>query len=394
MAAGIMTVRRPRNVLSLLALAAVFAGCEEEALTSVEIVHPTLIEVSPNDFLAEVPCQLGPGSMQVYVATLHDHGPELVDGADDGQGGAGGEGGGAGAPAVAGAPGTELAFPRRSNPVSCGTAVGFARVTAGHYYSVDIQGFDRDDLIVHEPGVDVTFDGPPPPVRDIATGETVAPRWTTRCGKGMARTALVRRIRECTPIVDARPSSVTAVELRPDLALGSTACGAGAGDVDHFEVTTASGTRTVTCGEPLLIEDVATDRTLVLGVLAFAAGDSTAVFGTTCTAAPRTGVTVTAACSAFTDKGALEVDPVAAASALGLRCDALRELTVTAEGEAPLRVRPSACGTLVPLVGLARGTQTVTIVGSPSDGSPDVTGTCAATVVPGQRVLATCSLGP
>jgi hypothetical protein len=388
MAAGIMTVRRPRNVLSFLALAALAAGCEEQELTSTGIVHPTLIEVSPADFLDGVPCQLGPGSMQVYVATLHDHGPDVID-ETPGEGGAGGETGEGGATS-----GPELGFPRRSNPVSCGTAVGFAQVTPEHRYSVEIQGFDRDDLIVHEPGVEATFDAPPPPVRDIETGETVAARWTASCGKGTARSALVRRLRNCSPIADAQPSDLTAVELRPDLALGNAACGAGAGDVDHFEVTSVSGTRTLTCGEALRIEDAAPGRTLVFGVLAFSAGDADAVLGATCTATATAGVTTTASCSPFTDKGALEIDPTAAASALGLSCDALRELTVTAPGEAPLRVRPSACGSLVPIVGLSRGTQTVEIVGSPADGAASVTGTCSATVIPNQRSLAACSMRP
>jgi hypothetical protein len=391
MAAGIMTVRRPRNVSSFLALAALVA-CAEQELTSTGIVHPTLIEVSPDDFIAEVPCELGPGSMQLYVATLHDHGPDLSGETSSGEqpdAGEGGEGGGGGASSD-----PELGFPRRSNPVSCGTAVGFAQVTAGNRYSVDIQGFDRADLVVHEPGVEATFDAPPPPVRDIATGETVPARWTTSCGKGTARSSLVRRLRECSPIVDAQPSALTVVELRPDLALGSTTCGAGAGDVDHFEVTSASGSHTLTCGEGLRIEDAVPGRTLVLGVLAFASDDADATLGAICTATPTAGVTVAANCGPFTDKGALDVDPAAAASALGLSCDMLRELTVTAPGAAPLRVRPSACGSLVPLVGLARGSQTVEIVGSPADGAPDVSGTCTATVIPSQRSLATCSMRP
>jgi hypothetical protein len=392
MAAGIMTVRRPRNVSSFLALAALMAGCEEQELTSTGIVHPTLIEVSPSDFLAEVPCELGPGSMQLYVATLHDHGPDLSgetpsdERPDAGQGGEGGGGGTSSDP--------ELGFPRRSNPVSCGTAVGFAQVTAGHRYSVDIQGFDRAGLVVHEPGVEATFDAPPPPVRDIATGEPVAARWTTSCAKGTARSSLVRRLRDCAPIVDAQPNTLTAVELRPDLALGSTTCGAGAGDVDHFEVTSASGSHTLTCGEGLRIEDVVAGRTLVLGVLAFASGDADATLGATCTAIPTAGVTVTAHCGPFTDKGALDVDPAAAAAALGLSCDTLRELTVTAPGAAPIRVRPSACGSLVPLVGLPRGTQSVEIVAIPADGAAEVPGTCTATVIPSQRALATCAMRP
>jgi hypothetical protein len=296
-----MAAWRPRNAFPFLALAAAINGCEEQALTSTGIVHPTLMEVSPDDFLAEVPCLVGPGSMQVYVATLHDRGPAYVVEADagtpDASGGAAGAGdaGGAG-----GAPdGTEARPPRRSNPVSCGAAVGFARVTPGRRYSVDIQAFDRSDLYVHEAGQEVDDEVPPPPVRDVTTGEPVAARWTTTCGKTMpatSRAAVVRRIRGCEPLVDHQPTSVTAVELRPDLALGDTRCGSGVGDVDHFEVTTPSGTTSLSCGESLTIADATAERTLVLGVLAFSAGDAAAVLGTTCTAVAQSGVTVSASC--------------------------------------------------------------------------------------------------
>jgi hypothetical protein len=393
MAAWIMAAWRPRIAFPFLALAAALAGCDEQELTSTGIVHPTLIEVSPTDFLAEVPCLAGPGAMQTYVVTLHDHGfaPDVDPdaGAPDAEGGAGGAGGATSDP--------EVRLPRRSNPVSCGTAVGFARVTPEHRYSVDIDAYDRADLVVHEPGVEVDEELPPPPVKDAATGETVAARWTTTCGKKAkttARSGVVRRIRNCEPLVDHQPSSLTAVELRPELALGDATCGSGAGDVDHFEVTTPTDTQTLACGEPLLVADAVANRTLVLDVLAFSAGDPQAVLGSTCTAAPRTGVTVSATCSPFTDKGALEIDPAAAASALGLACDALRELTLTAPGAAPVRVRPSSCGSLVPVVGLARGDQTVAVVATPADGSAEVPGSCSANVVPGRRVLASCDRLP
>jgi hypothetical protein len=392
----IMAARLRKNVLSFLALAAALASCEDPVATTSGVVHPTLVEVSPEDFLMEVPCQVGPGSMQVYVATLYDHGPLPLDdgsaGADGGLSAGGGEGGGWSPPSVPGAD-----FPRRSNPVSCGTAVGFGSVTPGNRYSVGIQAFDREDLMVHEPFVEVVPEATVPDVRDVATGEVVPPRWTGTCGRlkpATARTSVVRRIRECTPLVDHQPSAVTGVELRPELALGTVDCGSGAGKVDHFEVTTSSGTRSVPCGEALVIDDATAGRTLVLEVLAFAAGESAALLGTTCTAVPISGVTVTATCSPFTDKGALEVDPSAAATALGLGCDTLRELTITPDGAAPLRVRPSACGSLVPLVGLPRGDQTVSVVAVPGDGSAGVTGTCSGTVVPGQRVLASCSVQP
>jgi hypothetical protein len=290
----------------------------------------------------------------------------------------------------------EVGFGRRSDPVACNTAVGFANVTPENVYSVDIQAFDRADLVVHEPGVEVTPDTPPPDVRDAATLEVVTPRWTTLCGdpKVIARAAVVRRVRNCAPLVDAQPGALTGVELRPELALGSVKCGSGAGKVDHFEVTTASGTETLACGDALTIADAPAGRTLVLDVLAFEAGETEALLGTTCTAVPTSGVTVTGSCSPFTDKGALEVDPSEAAAALGVACDTLRELTLTAPGAAPVRVRPAACGSLVPLLGLPRGSQAVEVVATPADGSAAVAGTCSGAVVPGRRVLASCALTP
>jgi hypothetical protein len=385
-----------KSVLSFLALAAGLASCEDPVPSSTGIVHPTLVEVSPEDFLGDVACQVGPGSMQVYVATLYDHGPLPIDDGSAGAGGeanaGGGEGGGSSPPLVPGA-----SYPRRSNPVSCGTAVGFARVTPGNRYSVAIQAFDREDLIVHEPFVEVVPGETVPDVRDVTTGEIVPPRWTGVCGRdrpATARTSVVRRIRDCSPLVDRQPSTTGGVELRPELALGEVACGTGPGEVEHFEVTTSSGTQMLPCGDALPIEEVSPGRTLVIDVLAFAAGETTAVLGTTCTAVPTAGVTVTATCSPFTDKGALEIDPIAAATALGVGCDTLRELTIAEEGATPLRVRPSACGSLVPVFGLPRGKRSVTVVAVPGDGSAPVTGTCSGTVVPGQRVLASCAVQP
>lgn len=380
---------RPRGILfSFVALAA-FAGCEETETTAPEVVHPTLVEVSPDDFLSGVPCGVGPGSMQVYVATLFDHGPRQWDESESDGGSAGGAGGAGGEEPR---PGEAI---RRSGPVACTTAVGFAGVTPGNQYSIELEAFDRADVVVTD--TDGDPDAGLPVVLDPATEEVVPARWTTSCGKNplaTARASAVRRIRNCSPLVDHQPSTVTLVELRPERALVDVGCGTGSGDVKRFEVTTPAGTTSLPCGEALTVEDVTAGRTLVLDVLAFRAGDSAAALGTTCTAVPTKGVTVEATCSPFTDKGALEIDPAAAAAALGASCDTLRELTITAPGAAPLRVLPSSCGTLVPLVGLERGEQTVGVVATPSDGSAALAGTCAATVVPGRRVLASCALSP
>lgn len=367
-------------------------ACDDQELITTGIVHPTLVEVSPADFLGDVPCQTGPGSAEVYVATLHDYGPAPVD---EGAGGEAGAAGAASAPTgCAAIRGKPLGVPRRSMPVECGTTVGFARVTPDHCYSVDIEAFDRADVVVQDPEDAVDAGEPPPPVTDPVTGETVPPRWTTTCGKATARAAVVRRIRECEPLVDHQPGSTTAVEIRPDLALGSAKCGAGAGEVDHFELSTGDAVDTLGCGDPLVLDTTPAARTLVISALAFSAGDSAAMLGATCTAEVHAGVTVTATCLPFSDKGALEIDPRAAASALGVDCGALRELTLTTAGAAPLRVRPPQCGSLVPFFGLARGDQNVAVVATPRDGSASVTGRCTGSVVPGQRVLATCGAEP
>src|SRR3954469_23353084 len=62
-----------------------FAGCSSTAATTVPVTHPTMIEVSPDDFLGDVPCSSSGAGLKRYVAPLIDTNQTF--------GGIGGEGG-------------------------------------------------------------------------------------------------------------------------------------------------------------------------------------------------------------------------------------------------------------------------------------------------------------
>ena len=75
MGAGSMPTRPTlTNPLPLLLLGALL-GCEETTVPVEGVYHPTLIQVSPDNFLGTVPCRPGAtGAMQTYVATIFDVG--------------------------------------------------------------------------------------------------------------------------------------------------------------------------------------------------------------------------------------------------------------------------------------------------------------------------------
>jgi hypothetical protein len=223
--------RRPLAPLALLATSFLLAGCSEETVPEQGIAHPTLVEVSPDDFLGRVRCIDAPGAMRRYVATVFDidafRDPEDESSEPDA--------GSSDCPpyddAVFALPSSTV---RRGDghvtAMPCTQNVGFSRIVAGHRYYAEIDGYDRDDLIALAPGSRVLYD----PV----TFERVEPRWTASCSKcapvkGLSY--LVRRIGSCGTLEDSAPVAEALVDVSIDDALAGLACGSHAGAVERFE---------------------------------------------------------------------------------------------------------------------------------------------------------------
>lgn len=417
------TLRQITNGTGLLALlgALALAACSDGTTNIVTVVHPTLVSVEPEDFLGTVPCVDGAGAMRTYVATIWDMGIEAPDD-----------------PAELGSVPRPDWFPLPSSgPIPCTQSVGFARVIPGHRYYAEIRGYDRANLVQLLPSVDVLF--------DAETGERVAPRWSTQCtrslrpsnappsatagmggtagtagtagmggtsGSGLeyqygveARPTTTRTIHGCNPLVDAQPSDLRSVSVSLTQALGSVSCGSTDDAIERFEVQTPSGeTLEAACDATLTLEDVS--GTLVLPVLAYAAGADDPRYGTTCTATALNGTTVNASCLPLTDQGALRVIPSDALQALGLACDAIASLTLSRLEPSPddpeldvvtevRRLSAAECERSVSFSGLFRGTTArVAVDAILLDGSVPGPALCSASVVPSQTVLADCAPSP
>lgn len=141
-------------LLALSGLVAALLGCSDESGTvQATVTHPTLIEVSPLDFLGGITCATGdePG-LKRYVASAYD--------VTDGAGGAAADSEDA-PPPVADLASEEEAEPQRddvgelprngfklpsSGPTSCATSVGFGLVVPGRRYRIRVDGYTTADL--------------------------------------------------------------------------------------------------------------------------------------------------------------------------------------------------------------------------------------------------------
>lgn len=361
-----------------LALIAGF-GCSDSTVTPTEVVHPTLVAVSPREFLGNVPCLDAPGAMRRYVATLWD-----VTGtsADPGDGGAGGADGAAGATFE-----EPFALPS-SGPVPCSEEVGFAYVVTGHRYVASIEGYDRDDLVPLQAGVPILV--------DPETRERVAPRWTAHCGEEDPATSyasVTRIVRGCTPLTDSNPGGTTGVEVRLDSLLGEYRCGDGASAVARFEVRGPDGVAGAACDEAVRIVPPEGASTLVLPVLAFAKGADTPSLGTVCTARVVHSVVTQASCSPLTSGGTLVVEPSEALATLGSDCSTafseLKAEVVGDEAETLKELDSRTCTRSVEFSNLPQGSASVRFTLR----TPDETRTalCTAAIQPGQVVTARCA---
>jgi len=410
-----MSSRRLPWALATLLAAGLFVGCSETTLPVTGVYHPTLIEVSPDNFLSGVPCGSSAGALRRYVATVYDveyeaDGQALAPDDDDGgaDGGAGGDTGAApetrqcpvdALPGPAANPG--FALPS-SNPVDCAKPVAFARVVDGHRYRARIEGYDRTDIEPLASGTSLMV------AKD--TGERVGPTWVWTCGDhcpARARSYVSSHIEDCVLASEAGtvPSGPASVEVALTLGNGDGAptCGAGAGQVDHFEVTLADTTWSAACGESVTLSDVPAPGALALPVLAFERKNPEPRWGTLCSASPVTGLSVKAGCPALSEQGAFDIEPTAALATLSTDCDALSTLPgalrldlIDAQGETigqPRFVDPRSCGAPVRFTGVTSGLARVraTLLAAGNELGHAV---CTASVVPTQSVSATCSAEP
>jgi hypothetical protein len=352
-------------------------GCETETVPVETVYHPTLIEVSPAEFIGNVTCRPGAaGALQTYVATLFDVGEALM-------------------------PLEPFPLPS-SGPVACTRSVAFSRVFDPHRYRAEIQGYDRSDLVPLG-ATDGQGSVGIPILVDPVTSERIAPRWTTTCGETsptLARVAVTRTITDCKPLVDSGTLGPTEVEVRIDAALGDLQCGAEAGMVEHFEVSLGDGpVQSAPCGEAVTFPDVPPGSTLSLPLVAYEAGNAHPRWGSTCQARPGAGAIVTATCAPLTERGALDVEPEQALAALGLDCSALGELRLelldaASQPLAPARyVEASNCDLPVRFANLVSGaaaTRATLVAGGVEVGAAR----CAGDVVPGHAVTSTCTAEP
>jgi hypothetical protein len=386
---------RARGAFAWFAIGGALAGCGEGTVPIVGFAHPTLVEVSPDDFLGDVTCVDAPRAMRRYVATVFDVGP------DDGAGGeSSGDAGNADTTGFALPSSTVVGGDDNAVAIPCTQSVGFSHVVPGNRYRAEVDGYDRDDLIALAAGQSIML--------DPLTLERVAPRWTTKCGKPpvTSRRFIVRRIGGCDPLVDSAEPGETLVEVRLDGALGMLECGTEAGAVDRFEVTPPGGTAvSATCGGTATLPGLEPGRaTLSLPLRAFEAGALEPTWGTTCLVEVVRGVTSVATCLPLSSTGVLEVDPLDALAALGLSCEAgaFAELEVSVEAETdvdagapePLFVSPSECGRAVRFQGREVGPATARATARFSDGTRSPAALCTATIAPGETAVATCAREP
>jgi hypothetical protein len=137
----------------LLGVAAGLAACVDSGGGNTGIVYPTLIAVAPEDFIGRLRCTNAPGALRRYVVTLYDVTDE----------------------------GEAFALPS-SGPVDCLLEVKFGFVVPGHRYVARVDAYDRIDI--RPLGAPEVANSGSPVMVDTATGEYVAPRWTTACSGG------------------------------------------------------------------------------------------------------------------------------------------------------------------------------------------------------------------
>lgn len=280
-------------------------GCFDRASEPEAIEHPTLLGVSPRDFLGDVPCVDSPGAMRRYSATLYD---VSVD------------------PPLQG-----FALPS-SGLVPCLQDIGFSYVAIDHEYVARVQAYDRDDLSPQVTGSPNAVD---------AEGRVVAPRWTAECGQpatgtggapsssddddgegeggeddttpapgfvvdGVTATAnFTVYTSYCMPLVDHGPASETRVSLGLDEALRDLDCGDESGEIAEFTAELAGATTAplrADCAGTVEFGGLEPGSDYRFNVLAFEAGSDEPGWQTTCRATTQSGTVTPASCDPLRER--------------------------------------------------------------------------------------------
>jgi hypothetical protein len=390
-----MRVAPPLVLLSAFATCLWLAACLTGSGETSGTVSPTLITLTPDSFSDQVLCGKVQGAWKTYVATL-----------------------------------TDVTWPDQpfqlasSMPVLCSMPVSFAFVIPGHSYVVDIDAYDRDDLVPY---------GPPSSgsrhMVDPGTGQDVAPRWKASCGRlvraslgtdaatdaddldgaptdadsGVATldqtpvTAQLNvnvRVQACQPLVeqDSPPAASVVVDLAS--VRGDLSCGSGAGAIDHFRVVPslpALESKQADCDETVSFGSVTPGLDYAFNVQAFEKDATSPRWAAKCTATARQGLGVPAACETLTTQGAIRIDIASLLAASGHRCsdtDVVQYRASLTASDVPA-VR-QGCGMDALFSPLAVGAWQVVIDAFNSEGDAVLSAWCDAAVTPATTTTATC----
>jgi hypothetical protein len=398
---GRMTPGLSSHLLSrpLVALAATgllcWVGCNNEGTAEVSVTHPTMIELSPDTFLGEVPCTEQPGGLTRYVATLTDVTARLgAAGGASGMGAGGADDGAAGE--------ADFALPS-SAPVPCLSGVGFGFVVPRRKYEALIEGYDTDQVVPRAQGSRLMVQLEPPAVpttpeaqQAIAAAPALAPRWTATCRATTAVSSTVLQA-SCNQFV-ASEAGTSELRLSVSKLLGELQCGDEPGQVERLSMSLDVGEDTprlleVECdpAAEAIFSDLPARKTVTAYVSAFSAGSTQPLAGAKCEALTVKSARVMASCARLSQVGTLRVDLPQALATVGLTCSAaaLTEVRIDVPGEDGARsFPPPDC--LQPFdhgFGVGAAAVTLTVLNVDQELA---TLTCGAEIVPGSLVVANC----
>ncbi len=414
------------------------SGCTEEttAIATDDSSSSAALLFRLSDFLGDVPCSAAPGALRSYVATLVDRTasdicgdgqcvpPETIescpgDCADPNPCGDGMCN--AAAPILETAEtcpidcgGTLFAqFTLPSSlPVSCSQGVRFDNVAENHRYSVQVDGYEAFASEIGPEG----FENPDTQYLATRTGarrmvdlagNPVTPRFLGSCGEGeQARTVVLETgtsvVLECDPLRDTKTSSSkTAVEITPKDALGTLQCGTdGESTVATFDIRPEGGLGDILgipCSESAFTQAYSADTFLEgeavhFYVAAHAKKDDEPLWGSTCSAVVKKGLTTKAACFPLSADGNISVDMAKVLDQYGFQCGsnfATFDLEIVGP-ETSLKESDVVCEKPHTLGPFAKGDYSVSLTVRADDGKVLFETECIAKVEPGRTAPLAC----